>query len=118
MSSPNNNSGGPTSVDLKYASQRVYTKTKKGLEQAEERLKTTAFTTLDQGPKDTIMAALKAELKTNIILDQEIMPARSLLDYDQLVEGCIRKVFDDNLELSKANKEDNPGVDELIHWEG
>ncbi|KAK7985589.1 hypothetical protein PG996_005174 [Apiospora saccharicola] len=105
----------PKSSDLKYSQQRVYTKTGRGMELAETKLKTTAYTLLSEADKKTILDAIKQQLKENM-KDQEIMPPRALLDYNQLVDGVIKKVFGDNLDLFKFGSKSTPTVDELLDY--
>ncbi|KAK8075401.1 hypothetical protein PG997_010064 [Apiospora hydei] len=117
------------SADLKYGQQRVYMKSRRGMELTEEKLENTAYTTLNEAKKKKILDAIKKELKDNIEEDQKIMPAGDLLDYEKLVNGVIRKVFGENLRLFKDNRgarasrdaqtrEDTPVVDELLDYRG
>ncbi|KAK8016772.1 hypothetical protein PG993_014961 [Apiospora rasikravindrae] len=117
------------SADLKFGQQRVYMKSRRGIKLAEEKLKNTAYTTLNEQNKKTIMDAIKQELKDNIIEDQKIMPAGALIDYEKLVDGVIRKVFNENLRLFKEDRaaragrdvqarEDTPVLDELMDYRG
>ncbi|KAK8008315.1 hypothetical protein PG991_010866 [Apiospora marii] len=106
----------PKSSDLQYSQQRVFTKTHRGMKLAATKLKNTAYTILSKADQKTILEDIKQQLKENIQKDQEIMPPNTLLDYNQLVDGVIRKVFDENLRLFKSGRENTPVVDELLNY--
>ncbi|KAK8061714.1 hypothetical protein PG994_008080 [Apiospora phragmitis] len=91
-------------------------------------MKSTAYTTLNDANNQIILDAIKNELKEGVQEDQKIMPPGTMMDYDQLVLGVIRKVFGENLRLfkgpedtaedtpgkTKKVREDSPIVDELM----
>ena len=75
MASNNSQAGGSSqtpasndlkSSDLKNVSQRVDLKVEIGLEVATKQLHKTAYTVLSQRKKNTLVAAIKAELKVNM----------------------------------------------------
>ncbi|KAK7915001.1 hypothetical protein PG985_012704 [Apiospora marii] len=104
------------SAELKYGQQRVWMKGQRAIKLVEEKLKNTAYTTLTDANKKAILAMIKEQLKENIEEDQKIMPAGVKLDYEQLVNGVIRKVFGNNLHLFVRGKEDTPVLNELLNY--
>ncbi|KAI1842475.1 hypothetical protein JX265_013732 [Neoarthrinium moseri] len=96
---------------------RLYLKVEKALEISIQKLERNAWSCLSEKDKQTVLIAVRREMKRIIDRDMDQYPTRTPIDYSTIVEDGIRIAFEQNLSLFNwvySGCEDDSLVSELM----